>query len=387
MRASRWFRAVLGCVLLFGFGLRGYSQQAPPESLPKSDEPSRPGYSQPGTQSTQIKPASKAPQPVQEPNVRLDSKPHTAIDYTEDSSKTPPDLGLGAAPEIDLGHHILPVTPLGMLSRSVPDNPRMVYFALPHRSGDGISEGDRASLADRQAELVRAAAFHGYDLRRPGWMYQQGVCPATQTDAEQVVGVPAARDGVILLHFIREGDGKDSTFTAVMPRDRSRPVRVIAVAHDSAEGGHAILGARTSGAVVNEALPPAVLYANLEPVKGWIAASACIAELGGAYPHVPNEPFLSEDIITAPPPQLRLMLDGEREITFTDRVNQSQYVVWTEHVSNHGRMLDAQRDPVRIVPRPVTNPPVPKPRVLRNVPEPKSRVTPEPPSPLSGDKQ
>ncbi len=391
MRASRWISAVLGSVLLLGAGLRGYAQQpeVPAQQAPKSDEPhhgARP--SEPGTGSTQVKPASKAPEPVQAPNVRLDSKPHTDIDYTVDSSKTPPDLGLGATPKLDLGHDILPVTPPGMLSRGVPGNPRMVYFALPHRSGNGITPEDRATIDARQSDLVRAAAFHGFDLHQSGWMYQQGVCPAMQPDAEQVVGVPPAGDGSILLHLIREeGEGRASAFTALVPRDPVLPVRAVAVAHRSVESGRALLTANTSGGVVTQALPPATLYANMEPVKGWIAASACIAEIGGAYPHIPNETFLSEDILTAPTPLIRLLLNGERKVTFTDRIDEKHYVVWDQHVSNHGRMLDAQHETVRIVARPVTNPPAPKPRMIANIPEPKTRITPEPPSPISGNKQ
>ncbi len=384
--------AALGVLLLGLAGIPSYCLQsdAAPQQTgePKSAEPAA-QPAEPGTEEPRIKPASKAPKRVQKPNVRLDSQPHTDIDDTVDSSKLPLDLGLGATPEIDLGHDILPTTPPGMLSRSVPGNPRMVYFTLPHRSGDGISEGDRAIIADRQEDLVRAAAFRGFDLRQGGWMYQQGICPATQPDADEVVGTPVAGDGAgfLLLHFIRSDAGKSSAFTAVVPRNAALPVRAIAVAHSSVDGGRELLTEKTSGSVVNEALPPSTLYRNLQPVKGWVAASACIAEMGGAYPHIPNEPFLSEALLTAPTPYIRLLLNGERKVTFTDRVDSKYYVVWNEHVSNHGRMLDAAHETVRIVPRPVTNPPVPQPRMLVNLPKPPSKLTPEPPSPLSGTKQ
>ncbi len=400
MKASRALIAGLGLLLLAG--VDGWAQQpgqqAAPQTTKPNAEPNAPPPNappterpvEPGTHATQLTPASKAPKPVQQPDVRLDSKPHTDLDFSLDSSLTPPDLGLGASPEIDLGPDILPTTPPGMISRSVEDNPRLVYFALPHHSGEGIGQADGSLIASRQNDLVRAAAFHGFDLQQSGWQYQQGICPAMQPDAEQVVGVPAGGggEGFIVLHFVRsKGNGRSSAFTAVIPREGTLPVRVISVVHGGVEEGHVLLGAKTSGTVVNEALPPATLYKNLEPVQGWIPASACIAELAGAYPHVPNEPYLSEDILTAPPPLLRLLRNGERKMVFTDRVDDGHYVVWDEHVSNHGRMLGAEHEVVRVMPRPVTNPPIPRTRFLVDLPEPKTRITPAPPSPLSGEKQ
>ncbi len=371
---------ILAVLPLFA-GLRARAQDVAPNP-PAAQRPS-----EPGTAEQQITPASKAPKPVQKPDVRLDSKPHTDIDYSVDSSREAMDLGLGANPEIDLGHDILPTTPPGMIARSVEDNPRIVYFALPHRSGETIAPADAELIAARRNDLVRAAAFHAYDLHLAGWQYQQGVCPAVEPNAEQVVGVPTPGEGSVLLHFIRRSGGRDSAFTALVPRDPGQPVRVIAVTHGSVESGPETLLAKTSGATVNRALPPSTLYKNLQPVQGWIAASACIAEMAGAYPHIPNEPFLSEDIVTAPSPLIHLKLDGSRETLFTDRVDEKHYVIWNESVSNHGRMLAARHDVVAIVQRPVTNPPVPRTRVLTSIPEPKTHIGPEPPSPLAGLKQ
>ncbi len=387
MRMLPFHAVLLVCLLAGGAAGRAQEQAQPKTAEPApAEQGSRPA--EPGTQDTQLKPASKAPAPVQVPDVRLDSKPHTDIDYTVDSSKEAPDLGLGASPEMDLGHDITATTPPGMLSRSELDNPRSVYFALPHRAGEGISPDDSTAIAARQGDLIRAAAFKGFNLRQAGWMYQQGVCPAMQPDAEQIVGVPAAGEGFILLHFIRsDGGGHSSAFTAVVPRDASLPVRAVAVARHSVENNYDFLAPKGSGAVVNEALPPAILYKNMEPEKDWIAASACIAEVGGAYPHIANEPFLTEDILTAPPPLIRLLRNGDRKITFTDRVDDRHYVVWDEHVSNHGRMLDGEHKAEKIKLRPVTNPPTPKSHMLAEVPQPKSHILPPPPSPLSGEKQ
>ncbi len=390
--------AITAAVLIVGgWSLHARAQQGAPteQGIPgQTIDPNKPATerpSEPGTGKTVIEPASQAPKPVQAPDVRLDSKPHTDIDYTVDSSRAPLDLGLGADSFIDLGHDILPTTPPGMLARSVADNPRIVYYALPHRTrggiGNGIAPADRAVLDVRQQELVRAASFRGYDLHLGGWQYQQGVCPAAEPDAEQVVDVPSEGGGALLLHFIRRESGKDWAFTAVVPRAAGEPVRIIPVTHGSVENGPVLLRARSESAAAVEVLPPSTLYKNLEPTAGWIAASACIAELAGAYPHIPNEPYLSEDIVTAPAPQLRLGLDGGRESTFADRVDETHLVVWDEKVSNHGNVQSARHDVTKLTPRPVTNPPEPKAHMLVDLPEPQGRITPEPPSPLAGSKQ
>lgn len=297
---------------------------------------------------------------------------------------TPRDLSLGAGPDSLYPPGAVPPTPPGMLAHSAAGDPAMVYFTLPHRSGDNLSAADAAIVAARQSDLIRAAAYRGYDLHAPGWLYQQGICPQMQPTGLVPSGfrVPAENQGYILLHFVRHEGDRVSSFTAIVPRDNQEPVRTIAVAHGSMEQHQDFLSVDTTGAVVNEAMPPQVLYASLQPFSGWIAASACIAETGGAYPHIPNEPSLSSEITIAPSPLLRLGLHGEREVLFTDRIDTTHYVVWDERVSNTGKMIGAHRDQVTVHPYAVTNPPVPAPSVTSNIPEPPSKITPYPPSPV-----
>ncbi len=344
---------------------------------------------EPGTGSTQVAPASQAPAPVQAPDVRLDSKPHTSIDASLDSSIPPPDLGLGAFPAIDLGHDITATTPAGMLSESEPGNPRMVYFSLPQRSPDQVTQEDKAILTARQADLAGMA--HGAGT------YQQSVCPAMQPDAETRIGVAAAGDGAgfLLLH-LPEGaaarKGHTAGVTAIVPRASGLPVRgssdlLLEPDKKQKKNKDKFLKAKFDRGLVNEALPPATLYGNLRPVQDWIAASACLAELAGAHPRIPNEPFLNEEVLLAPEPTLRLMLSGERKVVFADRVSDSEYVIWNQHVARGGRLVKAEYEPVRIVPRPITNPPVPASQRIANIPQPPSHVGPEPPSPLLGTKQ
>jgi hypothetical protein len=298
---------------------------------------------------------------------------------------TPRDLFLGAGPDSLYPPEAVPPTPPGMLAHSAPGDPAMVYFTLPHRSGDNLLPADAAIVAARQDDLIRAAAYRGYDLHAPGWLYQQGICPQLQPSTLAPAGfrVPAQGPGFLLLHFVRHEGDRVSSFTAIVPRDSREPVRTIAVAHGSVEQHQDFLSVDTTGAVVNEAMPPHVLSANLEPFSGWIAASACIAEMGGAYPHIPNEASLSSEITIAPSPLLRLGLHGEREVSFTDRIDKTHYVVWDEQISNAGKMIRAHRDQVTVHPYAVTNPPVPAPVVLGTIPEPLTKITPYPPSPAS----
>ncbi len=341
---------------------------------------------EPGTGSPALTPASKAPPPEQEPDVRLDSKPHTDLDPTLDSSIPPPDLGLGASPEMDLGHDITPVTPAGMLSRSERDNPRMVYFSLPVRTMDEMTPPDRAVLEGRHADLVSAAAHRGFHLDDAGWNLRQEVCPAMQPDAAEVTGTPAAHDGSLLLQGTRADGDREEALVALVPRDGALPVRVAPMMKGRV-GRTPRLSSKIDKAAVNEGLPPETLYANLEPEGDWIAASACVTAFQGADPSIPNEPYLSEEITTAPVPLLRLMLNGERKVVLTDRSSESRYAVWDERVSRRGRMLSTAHQSHKIMPRPITNPPEPVAHTIENLPQPPSHIGPEPPSPLAGRKQ
>ncbi len=364
---------------------------------------------EPGTGTSTVTPASKAPTPVQKPDLRLDSKPTTAISSTLDSTPTsqysdlsldPMDLGLGASPLVDLGFDIIPAVPAGMLSRSEPRNPSMVYYSLPVVAGNEIADADKAILDARHADLAHAAGSRGLDLNNSGFQPRQTICPATQPGINPAIGVPAAGNGqgFILLNFRRDDANANSRgFAAIVPRDASLPVRVIKdpgrrpePKRNKKAKEHQILHSKQDTSFVNEALPPATLYADLQPVQDWIATSACIATMGGASPSIPNEPYLTagnNNTISAPPPLIRLLRNGERKVTFTDRVDEGHFDIWDEHVSHRGKMLDAERQERQVRELAVTNPPVPPVHRRDNIPQPPSHITPEPPSPLSGDKQ
>ncbi len=371
------------CLYLLAPGAYAHAQG----DAPVTTQATRP--TEPGTAGSQISPANKAPKPIQAPDVRLDSKPHTDIDSSVDSSPEPPDLGLGANAEMDLGHDIVPSTPPGMLSRSDTDNPHAVFYSLPHRLEGELAPDDAGTLTARRPELLQAAAKRGFDLNQAGWSYAQDVCPAIQPNADQLGDVPVG-EGSLLLHFRRAEGDHTSAFTAIVPRAAGRPVQVVTVAKsspDAKQKKHELLRAKTDRRVVNETIPPEALYGDLQPEQGWISTSACLAAFSGASPSIPNEPYLSEDIITAPSPQLRLLLNGDRKMVFTDRVSDSRYVIWDEHISRRGRMLEAKNTTMRITPYPVTNPPIPVTRIITNIPEPPVRTGPIPPSPISGRKQ
>jgi hypothetical protein len=339
-----------------------------------------------------LAPASRATQPIQAGNrsgAPLGSDLVSPSDTSAYSLYAPRDLNLGGAPGTLYPPDAVPPTPIGMLAHSEPANPAMVYFTLPHLSGNDLSQADAAIVAQRQQDLIRAATYRGYDLHLSGWLYQQGICPQSQPASRAIAGVPVTPDGpgFILLHFVRREDSRVSSFTAVVPRDSSLPVRTIGIAHGSMEQHQDFLSVDTTGAVVNEAMPPPTLYASLQPFGGWISASACVAELGGAYPHIPNEPSLSSAITIAPSPFLRLGLHGEREVLFTDRIDASHYVVWDEQVSKTGKMLKAHREQFTAASRPVTNPPVPASVFKASAPEPPTRIKPYPPGPVPTEVQ
>ena len=330
---------------------------------------------EPGTGSSELTPASKAPQPVQAPDVRLDSKPHTDIDPTLDSSRPSQDRGLGARPEIDLGHDIMPTQPPGMVMRSEPGNPRMVYFTLPERSSEEMTEGDKTTLAARHGDLDHEAARKGFHLDDAGWSYRQEVCPSAQGGGSRF----------LLLQFKRPNG--EPGFVAMVPGEANLPVWVTPAARYKPGKKGSVTALKKDKAAIRDAFPQETLYADLQPEASWIATSACLAGFSGATPNIPNEPYLDEAILTAPTPLLRLLRNGDRKVVFTNQVSDQQYSVWDEHVSPRGRFLDAQRQSVPIVALPVTNPPEPTSHIIAEVPQPPSHIRPEPPSPLSGQKQ
>ncbi|RRA47283.1 hypothetical protein [Acidipila sp. EB88] len=381
MNVQRRLAVALACLPLAGSLV--LAQQNVPSNAQQPDPaqtvPPSATQTEPGTHSSQLTPASKSPAPVQRPDVRLDSKPHTDIDFSIDSSKEAPDLGLGSA-QMDLGPDILPTTPPGMLATSEPGNPRMVYYALPGHTATDMGAGDASILQSRQAELEHAARSHGFDLKQGGWASRQSICPAP-------AGMPAERGGLLLLRFDRQDAGRVWAFTAVVPGDAKEPIRVVPIAKGRHEIEREFLSKKTNRKVVEAVIAPAALYGNLQPQQAWMAASACAAAVQGATPNIPNEPYLSEAVLTAPPPMVDLGLDGKRWLTFTDQVNDRLYVVWHEEVSNTGKLRKIEHEQNVIVARPITNPPVPVATYLADVPQPPSRMMPDPPSPVLGSQQ
>jgi hypothetical protein len=412
--------------------------QSPTQS--SADSPAKPSQPDAQTDSRPVQPApdmrtdSKPAATQTSPDLRTDSKPKTAVAPETDSTPLELDLGGNAPGFLDLGFDPNVKPPAGMIAKSPADNPLLFYLALEHRSGDTIAAADASLIASRQADLVRAAALHGYDLKQSGWLYQQAVCPQTESG-------PATGSGVVVLHFVRHAPGRDeargieSLFTAIVPRD-DRKVRVIAVLHRNTTPFHAALHGGQNSLVVNEAIPEAALYQHLEPRADWVATSACVAEMAGAYPHIPSDPSLDrfdtdqDRITTAPSPLLRLLVNGDRKVTFPDREDIDHYSVWEEATAHTGRFLEATHkrysspalavttppepaplpatappDPPKlavIVPPqppvvqdapqpppvlPVSQPPLPATVVLPAPPPPPTVMMPLPPSPLSGDHQ
>ena len=247
-----------------------------------ADSPAAPSRPDPQTDSKPVQAApdartdSKPAAMPASPDLRADSKPKTGAAPETDSTPLALDLGGNSPAFLDLGFDPNVKAPSGMIAKSPADNPLLFYLALEHRSGDTITAADASLIAGRQADLVRAAALHGYDLKQSGWLYQQAVCP--ETEARPDMGA-----GALVLHFVRHASGGDerkgieSLFTAIVPRDE-RKVRVVAVLHRNTTPFHAALHGGQNSHVVNLAIPEAALYDHLQPHADWVATSACIAE-------------------------------------------------------------------------------------------------------------
>jgi hypothetical protein len=355
---------------------------------------------EPGTGNSQISPATQAPQTHPDPNLRVDSMPHTDQSPSTDSALGEQEgpgttvdqavtgvdnLGIEQTTLMDLGYDTTPVRPPDMVGTHQPGNPSLLYLALDQRTPGQMQPADAAIISGRQSDIGAAAHSHGYNLADPGWTYHQVVCPASEPTSILLQYTRGQESGQ---GENRKGD-RESIFTAVIPRDKanSASVQVIGALHDKPVPRRQSLYKNKATRPFQAALPPDQLFAHLQPREDWLATSACIASLGGAQPEIPVWAELDDQAATAPGPLLRLLLDGERKVIFSDQQADNRVSVWNEWISRKGKLTRAEQQTSTFKPEPITNPPVAAPRTISNIPDPPEKILPAPPSPLSGEHQ
>ncbi|GGH04401.1 hypothetical protein [Silvibacterium dinghuense] len=197
---------------------------------------------------------------------------------------------------------------------------------------------DRALWAARAAELSHAASAGGYALESvgpdhlpQGWQVDQSVCPLMSD--------------VLLLHYRRTfEDGRESLFTAILPRNGGH-VRVLEILHRGAATFVPTITSRQTLELFNHLVAKEELRNAMKPYGSWLAAGVCYAELNGMEPRVPRRPETDPATAGAMPPSL--LLDGEngdRRIIFSDRASEHGYTVWTVVVDAQGVLRSAREE-------------------------------------------
>ncbi len=236
------------------------------------------------------------------------------------------------------------------------------FVSAATRSAEQMDPADKALLRAKRQEIAREADFFGYDLGTGRWDYDQVLCP----------DMP---DHLLLHYRSRSRNGAESLFTAVVPRGKGR-VRVVPVLYHNAIPFQSAAGSPRSMTVFNTSVPEQIAGRAVQPDGPWLQLAMCYAEIVGAEPQVPNRENAEPALVRAPAPNLRISEEHHtREVTFADRNNPAQYMVWTVLMNDKGRVTAAtastfadyrvhivnpEAPPEKPLPA-ATNPPLPSP--------------------------
>jgi hypothetical protein len=239
--------------------------------------------------------------------------------------------------------------------------PVLRYFSLEHRSPAQIDPADTAVLRARGHELIREAAFYGYDISTGSWTWNQTLCPQLP-------------DTILLHYSSRRPDGAESLFTALVPR-RSGRIRIVPVYYHNAAPFHPAVKNQRNFALFNAVVPPDIAQKDTDPQANWLSLAACYVEMVGGEPNIPNDPSLAPETLLAPPPSIEVSaVANTRLIHFTDRDAENQYLIWTVALNGKGQVTAAQSQTYATYVARISNPPVPQPTELGHVPEPPTVV-------------
>jgi hypothetical protein len=240
----------------------------------------------------------------------------------------------------------------------VSPSDKIHYFVLEHRSPEQLEPEDAALLKKRKRDVLAEAEFYGYDMSAKGWSYEQSVCPLMP-------------DFVMLRYSSKDAAGAESLFTILVPRSGGR-IRIVPVLnHGATRFKPAPLDPRNYQ-LFSQLVPAEVAVKNSGPDGKWILLSICFAEMTGARPQVPNDPSLDIRMIKAPPPILRISINGkDHEVRFTDPISPKEYRLWEISYNGAGQITSVNDD-VQSFGEPV----------VRTAPEPTPKLITPPPAPV-----
>ena len=206
--------------------------------------------------------------------------------------------------------------------------PATPYLETREFPADRMPAADADLVRAKQKEILKEAAFFGYDLSSGNWGHDEILCPEIPDQ--------------LLLHYRSQSrSGAVSLFTALVPRGEGR-VLIVPVLYRGAMPFHSAIGSERTIAVFNRIVPAEVAAQAMQPDGHWLALAVCYAEIAGAEPRVPQRPDIDPALVQAPLPTLQLSEQAStRDILFTDRKAADSYLVWRISVSKQGRVLAA----------------------------------------------
>lgn len=234
------------------------------------------------------------------------------------------------------------------------------YFKLEHRSPDQLEPEDAALVKKSKRQILGEAEFYGYNMSAKDWTYEQSVCPFMP-------------DYVMLRYSSKGAAESESLFTVLVPRNGGR-VFIVPVLHNGVARLKPAPVDPRNYQVFSQVIPADVAAKNSGPDGKWMQLSLCYAEMTGSGMQVPNEAALDIYMIKAPPPTLRMAVNGkDHDVRFTDPISPTKFRLWDINYNSAGKITDVNNavhsygEPV------VTTAPEPTPKLIPPpaVPQPK----------------
>jgi hypothetical protein len=222
--------------------------------------------------------------------------------------------------------------------RSTPLSHPPSVIALDHLDPEQMSRADYEVVSNLSGELAKQAALANFDISRPGWHYQQIVCPAFP-------------DYVFLTFSHGADDSGSSRFGAILPRDDAK-VRVVTTYAHGILPFNASWNRPGTYEVFNGMLRQERGEVPLSHAPNWLLIGVCFAELSGYPVQVLSTVPLPDQTLDmlrldANRPQMMIAADQSADVTFSDVSRPTMTINWTLHFDRHGQITSTARSQVR----------------------------------------
>jgi hypothetical protein len=225
----------------------------------------------------------------------------------------------------------VPAAPIGPTPLSAPPP----VIALDHLEPAQMSAADYEVVSNLSAELSKQAALANFDISRPGWRYQQIVCPAFP-------------DYVFLsFNYGADDDTGSSRFTAALPRNDAK-VRIISTYAHGLLPFEASWNKPGTFEVFNGILRQERGTTPLSYAPNWLLITLCYAELSGYPVQVLNYtplPDTTLDLLRLDANQAQMVIgqDQSAQVTFSDVSRPTITTNWTLHFDRQGEIKSVSR--------------------------------------------